>query len=84
MTITLDLQPETEASLQAQAEARGLQLKEYLQDLLTKQATRPDRGRASNFDEFEAELDALAEGSEKMPVLPPEATTREGIYQDHD
>jgi hypothetical protein len=33
--------------------------------------------------EFEATLDALAEGSRKLPVLPPEATRRAGIYRDH-
>ena len=37
-----------------------------------------------NLSEFEATLDALAEGSEKLPVLPPEATSRAGIYHDHD
>lgn len=34
--------------------------------------------------EFEATLDALAEGSDKLPVLAPEATTRAGIYRDHN
>ena len=34
--------------------------------------------------EFEATLDALAEGSDKLPVLPPEATSRAGIYRDHN
>jgi len=34
--------------------------------------------------EFEATLDALAEGSESLPVLPPAATTRAGIYRNHD
>jgi len=78
------LLPETEASLHAQAEARGLQLKEYLESLLSEQATRQDRGRPLSFEEFETELDALAEGSEKMPVLPPEALRRENMYEDRD
>ncbi len=34
--------------------------------------------------EFEATLDALAEGSDKLPVLPPKATSRAGIYHDHN
>jgi len=33
-----------------------------------------------NLAEFEATLDALAEGSERLPVLPPEATTRQGSF----
>ncbi len=32
--------------------------------------------------EFEATMDALAEGSDKLPVLPPEATSRAGVYRD--
>jgi Arc/MetJ-type ribon-helix-helix transcriptional regulator len=42
------------------------------------------RRTAMNLAEFEATLDALAEGSERLPVLPTEATTRAGIYRDHD
>jgi hypothetical protein len=34
--------------------------------------------------EFEATLDALAEGSEKLPVLPMDATSCAGIYRNHD
>jgi len=34
--------------------------------------------------EFETTLDALAEGSDKLPVLPPEATSRAGIYRNHN
>jgi hypothetical protein len=37
-----------------------------------------------SLQEFDAELDALARGSEKLPHLPPEALTRESYYQDHD
>ena len=37
-----------------------------------------------NLAEFEATLDALAEGSEKLPVLSAEATSRAGIYRDHN
>jgi putative addiction module CopG family antidote len=44
-----------------------------------------EQGRANlNLAEFEATLDALAQGSEKLPVLPPDATTRADIYRQHD
>jgi len=33
---------------------------------------------------FEAALDALAEGSENLPVLPAEATSRTEIYRDRN
>jgi Arc/MetJ-type ribon-helix-helix transcriptional regulator len=42
------------------------------------------RQAAMNAAEFEATLDALAEGSDKLPVLPPDATNRAGIYRDHN
>ncbi len=35
-------------------------------------------------EEFEAALDAMAEHSEKIPLLPDEAFSRESLYQDHD
>jgi len=39
MTITLELPPETEARLLAQAKSRGLSLDEYLQTVIVTQAT---------------------------------------------
>jgi hypothetical protein len=30
---------------------------------------------------FEADLDALAEGSDDLPILAPEATSRRSIYE---
>jgi hypothetical protein len=82
MAITLQLSPELEAGLAAQAQARGLRLEVYVQTLL-KQAMMK-RSEQMSLEEFEAELDALARGSEKLPYLSPEALTRESYYRDHD
>jgi hypothetical protein len=84
MTITLELVPNVEASLAAQAQALGLQLSAYVQILLEQHAAAKTPGEAMNLEQIETELDALAEGSERLPYLPPEALTREGIYRDHD
>ena len=84
MAITLNLPPEVEASLAAQARALGLQLNSYVQTLLEEQAGMGGTEQALNLEQFEAELDALAQGSDKLPYLPPAALTREGFYQDHD
>ena len=51
MTITLELPPETEACLAAQARSRGLSLDAYLQTVIVKQATanesvKPSQGQA--------------------------------------
>ena len=40
--------------------------------------------RVADLAEFDAALDALAEGSAKLPDLPDEAFTRESIYRNHD
>ena len=42
MTITLELPPEIEASLPAQAAAQGISLREYLRHLLEGQARSPE------------------------------------------
>lgn len=84
MAITLNLPPEVEASLTAQAQKLGLQLNAYVQSLLQQQAAKGRLEQTLNLEQFEAQLDALAQGSEKLPYLPPEALARESIYQDHD
>jgi hypothetical protein len=84
MAITLNLPPEVETRLAAQARALGLELNVYVQTLLQQQAVLGRSEQAINLEQFEAELDALAQGSDKLPNLPPEALTRESIYQDHD
>ena len=84
MAITLNLPPEVEASLAAQARALGLQLNFYVQTLLEQQAGMGHTEQTINVEQFEAELDALAQGSDQLPYLPPAALTRESFYQDHD
>lgn len=44
------------------------------------------QGKQQPFDpeKWEADMRALTEGAEKIPVLPPEAFTRESIYGNHD
>jgi len=84
MTITLELPPEIEASLAAQAQAHGLQLDAYLNGLLRQQVAAEQTERTMSLEQFEAELDQLARDSEKLPYLPADAVSRESFYQDHD
>jgi hypothetical protein len=84
MAIALNLPPEVEASLAAQARALGLQLNSYVQTLLEQQAGMGRAEQTLNLEQFDAELDALARGSDKLHYLPPAALTRESFYQDHD
>lgn len=54
MTLTLELQPEIERGLLAQAEARGVSLADYARDVLAReaQAARPPAPEARNLVEL--------------------------------
>jgi hypothetical protein len=82
MQITVDISDELAARIQA----LGLTPEGYVRTLIDD-AARGDshtmqtkRGRM----DMQAFFEAMAAHSDKIPVLPEEATTREGIYQDHD
>jgi hypothetical protein len=84
MAITLELPADIEATLAAQARAHGLRLNAYLESLLKQQAATGREVHRMSLEQFDAELDGLAQGSEQLPYLPPEALTRESFYRDHD
>ena len=83
MTIRLELNPETEARLKAEARAKGLPVETVAEQLLKEALTERagSRGRLS-VEEFHRMLDAMAEGSEKLPDLPTESFSRESFYED--
>jgi hypothetical protein len=79
------LNPHSKELLEQQlAQGQYRSPEEVIERALETLAERLKQRPTMNLAEFEATLDALAEGSEKLPVLPPEATTRAGIYRDHD
>ena len=79
------LTPHSKELLEQQlAEGQFHSPEEVIERALESLAERLKQRPVMNLAEFEATLDALAEGSERLPVLPPEATTRAGIYRDHD
>lgn len=82
MSVTLNLRPETERRLAEAAAARGVSVEAYLTSLIEWNA--PSSAPISNDEQFEADMDLLAEGSEALPALPPGAFSRESIYADHD
>jgi hypothetical protein len=83
MTVRLELNPDVEANLAAQARARGVPLDAYLQSVIEDLA-RTEAGHPPSLHDLEATLDALAEMGQDLPHLPSSAFSREGIYQDHD
>lgn len=83
MTIRVELNPETEARLVAEAHAKGLPVETIAEQLLNEALT----GRAVSHgrltvEEFHRLLDAMAKGSERLPDLPTETFSRESFYQD--
>jgi hypothetical protein len=83
MTIRIELDPETEARLIKEARTRGLPLEKMAERLLYEAlgAHSPTRSNLT-LDGFHAMLNALAQGSERLPNLPTESFTRESFYQD--
>ena len=85
MTIKVELNPEMEARLAADARGLGIALEEYAERLLQQaidSAPKP-RSRASQ-EEFRNFLDALASKAPNVPQLRAETFSREMIYGEHD
>lgn len=82
--MTIRLNPHAEQLLKEQL-AHGVfqSPEEVIEHALERLRDGERSSRAVDLAEFEATLDALAEGSEKIPILPDEAFTRAGIYRDH-
>jgi hypothetical protein len=81
MQITVTIPDE----LVAQAKARGLSVDVYVQNLVEEAGRRsiePRRPRTP--EQIEAFFEAMAEGSQKLPLLPTETFTRESFYQDRE
>jgi post-segregation antitoxin (ccd killing protein) len=69
----------------ARAKARGVQVEEYIEEILAQQlgAQPAGNGWPKTPAEIRAWLDSLAQFSDKIPPLP-ETISREWIYQEHD
>ncbi len=81
MTIRVELNPEMERQLAAEALARGIALELYAQRLLQEAIASRSKahGRASQ-EEFRVFLDALASKAPNVPQLRTETFSREMIY----
>jgi len=85
MTITIEIEPEIQAELAAQAAARGMDMAAYAATLLKEATHVPSAGRKRlNLEQVAKLLDEMAQFSYKIPSLPDEALSRESLYQDHD
>lgn len=85
MPIHLKLKPEVEERLGREAEAVGLSVEAYVENLIERQVSGPREGTSRvDMGEIGCVLDALSEGSEGLPTPPLETYTRQGIYREHD
>jgi hypothetical protein len=87
VTVTLNLKPEVEAGLLAQAETMGLSLDQFLSrqlESLTQVALPPQPGAqaTAGTDQWEKDLDAWLDSFPPRPVLSDEAMKRENWYPD--
>jgi hypothetical protein len=82
MTIRVELNAETEARLVAEARAQGLPVEAVAERLLKEALEGSISSGHLTAEEFHKMLDAVAEGSEKLPDLPTESFSRESFYED--
>ena len=84
MSIIINIKPEAQAELTRQAEAHGVQPEDYAATLLEEAVHVGAAAKTLTKDQLDRTLQELAQFSAKIPLLPDEAFTREGLYQDHD
>jgi hypothetical protein len=53
-------------------------------DTMLAELVEPKEPSSFNSEQWDEDMKMLAEGADKIPVLPTEAFTRESIYGDHD
>jgi len=83
VTIQVDLNPEMEARLIAEARSQGVPLEKLAERLLKEAlaASALPHG-VLTVDQFHSMLESLAEGSEELPNLPTASFSRETFYED--
>jgi hypothetical protein len=85
MTIQIELNPEVEARLAAEARACGIALEEYARRLLQEAiGSMPRRRSRASQEEFREFLDAFASKAPNVPQLRTENFSRGMIYGEHD
>jgi hypothetical protein len=81
MVIRVELKPETEARLVAEARAQGVALEELAEKLLGDALSAPSSPTGKlTVEEFRTMLAEMARGSENLPNLPTEAFSRKSFY----
>lgn len=80
MTIELDLSPDVEATLLAQAEANGVSLETYISQVL-RQKSRASSKTVTGPEERARAFERWARNHPRGAALPPEALRRESLVR---
>jgi len=79
MDVKLELKPDVEAGLAAEAQARGLSLESYLEQVIQDHAISIP---ALSGEAWEREFDAWVNSFPDTPLLSDEAISRDSLYPD--
>lgn len=82
MTITIDINPELEAQLAAQARAEGVDLETVVERLLRRSVAQETQPPRLTIEDVRTMFKALAAGAESLPKLATESFTRASFYED--
>lgn len=85
MTVTLELKPEVEERIIAEAKERGLSVDDYIQRKLEGKPTEPDPNELP-FEEWLQRFNDWVSSHDyiKAPSLSDEAMSRENIYRERE
>jgi hypothetical protein len=86
MAVTLELKPEVEERIVAEAKARGLSVENYILNVLEKETTNDEASFAvtATPEEWERALKDWIRNFPQHPRLSDEAISRESIYRERE
>jgi hypothetical protein len=82
MSVTLNLRPDVEAALVAQARTAGLSVEDYLQRVVEERVDRSQSQRRLTPPEWGRRFEEWADSFPHAPLVPDEALSREDLYPD--
>lgn len=84
MPIPLDIRPELADKLTAVAKAKGVSVEDLLHFLLNELQPPEPKISERSLEEFERDMDSLADGLDDLPAAYHGTYSREDIYVDHE